>query len=986
MTSGSEWRKWDLHVHSPMSALNNQFPKLQGGQPDWDRYFNQLRTLTDIAVLGITDYFSIEGYQKVREVWLSGRLPNIQLVLPNIELRLGTFVRGSGTDRRVNYHVIFSDEVSPQDIDDHFLGQLRFTYDSSPDGEHADWPLNRANLERLGATLKAQESSFTGSDYEVGCKTATVDAGALKKLLDEKASIFRGKYLLLVENLSESDMPWQGQDHQTRKILLKGAHAIFSANAGTIAWARGEGDLSADQFINEFKSLKPCFHGSDAHHLEKICKPAQDRYCWIKADPTFEGLKQVLYEPRERVFVGNTPPKLKNDYQIIKSVKVVGQGWFPDEEIPLNRDLVAVIGGRGSGKSALGEVIAFAAGSKIFRGTEDISDSFLSKASRKSFVNTTPILGARVTIKWNQGPSSEVIIPAGLKHSLEDEKVEYLPQKFVERLCAPENTEKLEEQIEHVIFQRIDKSERLGASGFRELRNASTQPIQLKKSQAKKAIQSLNQSISSASTRIALKAQKIRDESLRRAELETLLKNIPQSPIQIADEVKQREALIKAREQLQNDVSALNAQLTAINTIESRLEIMRSDLADFNEDMSALLDTAGLGTQKDRFKLAVPPELSGLLVTKRREIGEAIRVKKEGRPEQPDLASLNSLESAIRQLDQKSQLTEASKREHDKFQKDKRTLEDAIASLQKEIKEIDDLYIPRRDKDQKTRLQKYTEHFDLLKEEQRQLEALYKPLQDALLSSNETARRLEFVSKITFNIPGHAINGYDLVDRRKVLREENSLEIALRDFFVSIEQDGFSQARVADSVKILWETILSAPEYGSIQEILRKEKRSLEFADWFFNTDPFSVSYSIKYDGKDLQFLSPGEKGIVLLLLYLEAEQDDNRPLIIDQPDDNLDNLSVYPSLVEYFRKRKKTRQIIIITHNPNLVVNTDAEEVIVANFDGSRDPKIKYRSGALENTIASGGTGIREDVCKILEGGTEAFQRRERKYSLPEV
>jgi hypothetical protein len=258
----------------------------------------------------------------------------------------------------VNYHVIFSDEVSPDDMDDHFLGQLRFTYDSSPDADHTDWLLNRANLERLGATLKAQETSFTGSDYEVGCKTATVDAGALKKLLDDKASVFKGKYLLLVENLSESEMPWQGQDHQTRKILLKGAHAIFSPNPGTIAWARGEADLSPEQFTNEFKSLKPCFHGSDAHQLEKICNPDQDRHCWIKADPTFEGLKQVLYEPRERVFIGDTPPKLKNDYQLIKNVKVASRSWFPDEEIPINSDLVAIIGGRGSGKSALGEVIA----------------------------------------------------------------------------------------------------------------------------------------------------------------------------------------------------------------------------------------------------------------------------------------------------------------------------------------------------------------------------------------------------------------------------------------------------------------------------------------------------------------------------------------------------------------------------------------------------------------------------------------------------
>ena len=82
-----------------------------------------------------------------------------------------------------------------------------------------------------------------------------------------------------------------------------------------------------------------------------------------------------------------------------------------------------------------------------------------------------------------------------------------------------------------------------------------------------------------------------------------------------------------------------------------------------------------------------------------------------------------------------------------------------------------------------------------------------------------------------------------------------------------------------------------------------------------------------------------------------------------------MDNVSVYPSLIEYFRTRKKTRQVIIITHNPNLVVNTDAEQVFIAKFDGSRSPKISYRSGALEDTNPGGPTpGIREEVCKILE------------------
>jgi len=169
-----------------------------------------------------------------------------------------------------------------------------------------------------------------------------------------------------------------------------------------------------------------------------------------------------------------------------------------------------------------------------------------------------------------------------------------------------------------------------------------------------------------------------------------------------------------------------------------------------------------------------------------------------------------------------------------------------------------------------------------------------------------------------------------------------------------------------------------------IEDQLRKDRTAKDFADWFFSIEDFAVTYSIKFDGKDLHLLSPGEKGIVLLLLYLEAENEDHRPLIIDQPDDNLDNVSVYPSLIEYFRTRKKTRQVIIITHNPNLVVNTDAEQVFIANFDGSRLPKIAYRSGALEDTNPTGPVlGIREEVCKILEGGTKAFQLREQRYAI---
>jgi energy-coupling factor transporter ATP-binding protein EcfA2 len=123
--------------------------------------------------------------------------------------------------------------------------------------------------------------------------------------------------------------------------------------------------------------------------------------------------------------------------------------------------------------------------------------------------------------------------------------------------------------------------------------------------------------------------------------------------------------------------------------------------------------------------------------------------------------------------------------------------------------------------------------------------------------------------------------------------------------------------------------------------------------------------------------LSPGTRGIVLLLLYLAIDAEDDRPLIIDQPEENLDPQSIFQELVYRFRDAKKRRQIIIVTHNANLVVNTDADQVIVASCGPQRPgqlPLITYESGSLENS------SIRKDVCDILEGGERAFKERARR------
>jgi ABC-type cobalamin/Fe3+-siderophores transport system ATPase subunit len=140
--------------------------------------------------------------------------------------------------------------------------------------------------------------------------------------------------------------------------------------------------------------------------------------------------------------------------------------------------------------------------------------------------------------------------------------------------------------------------------------------------------------------------------------------------------------------------------------------------------------------------------------------------------------------------------------------------------------------------------------------------------------------------------------------------------------------------------------------------------------------------------------MSPGKQGLILLELLLHLNSADY-PILIDQPEDNLDNRAIYTRLVKFLRDKKKNRQIILVTHNPNLVVGADAEEVIVANQSGesrgeNRRYRFEYVSGSLEcsfrdetETAILYSRGIREHVCEVLEGGVEAFKEREEKYCL---
>ena len=157
--------------------------------------------------------------------------------------------------------------------------------------------------------------------------------------------------------------------------------------------------------------------------------------------------------------------------------------------------------------------------------------------------------------------------------------------------------------------------------------------------------------------------------------------------------------------------------------------------------------------------------------------------------------------------------------------------------------------------------------------------------------------------------------------------------------------------------------------------LARESDRTPAFLDkllvWF-PEDALQVEYSRSGEGTDFHPINQASDGqrSAAMLAFLLAHG--NEPLVLDQPEDDLDNHLIYDLVVRQMQENKRRRQIIVVTHNPNIVVNGDAEMVHVLEFQGGQ---CRIRdSGSLQKAT------LREEVCQVMEGGREAFERRYRR------
>lgn len=981
---GSEWRRWEPHIHAPGTVMNNQF----SGPTAWDDYLGSLEKATPvIEAIAVTDYYVTDTYEEVLRHKASGRLPRANLIFPNVELRLDVATAKGGF---ANLHLFVSPEDA-QHIEElrRLLSRLRFSVMQ----DHFD--CTRADLIRLGKR----------ADPGITDQRAALSYGAnqFKVNFQQLREVFAGsgwakKNILIAVAGGATDGTSgvrEAADQTIRREIESFADVIFAGSPAQREFWLGHRDLGADEIRARYGGLKPCLHGSDAHKLDDVASPFGDRFSWIKGGLEFDALRQACIDPGGRAHVGAEPPASATPSQVISEVRILDAPWMTTPVIPLNPGLVAIIGARGSGKTALADMIAAGCDSisdEAWRAEEWANPSFLVRA--RSLVGD-----AKAKVSWAAGePSTRALDGSDANGPYSYERVRYLSQQFVEELCSSSGlTDGLLREIERVIFEAHGDDARDGTLDFSELLEHRASRHRLARDREAEAVSHISERIGTelekeklAATYEAQAAQKKKLVEAYTADRAKLVSagsvKRAQRHTELAGAANQVRAKLRQFAGQRQTFLAMQDEVKDLRRNQAPEALRQAQARHVHSGMSAeqwaafLLDYKG---QVDNDLVGYVKWVDGKIAELK---GTAPTPGDANKPYFPDDADLSTLSQAVleAEMTRLEKLVSADKETQRRYTALSGNIATETAALQTLTDKLTDAK-GARDRArglQTEREEAYGRAFDALVAEQSVLEDLYAPLMARLAAASGTLRKLSFSVTRVANVEQWATEAEGgLIDLRKAgaFRGKGTLLQKANEVLKGTWETGDSAAVIAAMAEFRRLYQKDLLDHSPVAHTDQTEFRawSKRFAQWLFSTDHISIRYGIDYDGVDIRKLSPGTRGIVLLLLYLALDDSDNRPLVIDQPEENLDPKSVFDELVQLFIDAKAHRQVIMVTHNANLVINTDADQIIIAEAGphphGSLPP-ISYRSGGLENAE------IRKAVCDILEGGEGAFQERARR------
>nr|WP_234397069.1 DNA repair protein [Hoylesella saccharolytica] len=632
---------------------------------------------------------------------------------------------------------------------------------------------------------------------------------------------------------------------------------------------------------------------------------------WIKADTTFEGLKQILFEPEDRVKIQTTKPDEKNIYQVIDSI-ALDEDDFWHGKIFLNPNLNTIVGGRSTGKSSLLKAIAAKHGNK-----EVEEDDFIRQHLDG------------VSIRWQDGNDQL------------GREIEYFRQSYMHDIAF--DSEKTNRIVDSIIK---DKDE----AGLLKAYNEQLTEISKEISEGVFSIFQMQKDIVSIAKSLSEKGNK--DGVTQQL---NLLKS-KAAELQKGSELTQEErmsfdAYLRQIQEKKKQIAEIDNDLGLLDKMKNvtPFDPTFKDKWQFNQ-LSFPLNQYDIDRLYNDLKVKTEIEWGNIV---QHFIEKTSKVKEQISTDIQTIIAYDVYKKGIHAFEGNKELKDI----NSKIQEEEKTLETIIG------------------------LQSRLEHIRKLRN------SLIQKIIDAHCSYKIMAREICNTLEITYDGLDICVG---LTFHKKELQE--FLESRLnqrgteRQEYLKMLLNRYDDDNKSYSLDFL-KNLLSE------NILLKNGYEALNVAIEFLTRNWYSLDYSLTYQGDAFVNMSEGKQAFVILKLLLDFS-DKKCPILIDQPEDSLDNRAIYHELVAYIKRKKKERQIILVTHNSNVVVSADAENVIVANQEGADTPnlggmKFQYINGALEDTkqrdenseYILSSQGIREHICDILEGGRIAFEKREQKY-----
>lgn len=916
---GNRWYKCDFHLHTPAS-------KCFANQDVTPEEFINKVIEENLDCIAITDHNNCEWIEEIRRV---SKDKNI-IVFPGVEITC--------SDSKVHLLVLFDTDCNVRDIE-YFL--IDSEVKKNVDGEL----YTQKSISDIVKKASKAEALVIPSHIDSFSGLSNVDMHIIKDFLelDNIRAVQMVHKELIVglegEEKSEDDILEELQEiehvnYEDAKKYLACAKVIKEKELGILTF-----------------SDNPNSEGDSKHGLWGIGK----QYSWIKMyeKPNLESLRQALLFPNNRI--KNCFKKNNGRYKMpdlwIKKIKISNIELLDEDslEVEFNPQLNTLIGGRGSGKST---VIRFLTGVFFNNNMQQLGEIF---EEFKSFYQ----------IK-NKG--------RGVLKKETEVEVELVKNNIVYRVIK-KNIKNIESNSDIII-------EKLNSDGqFEKVEDISIEDFFKIDIYNQKQIYELAKNTNILRDKIDSLSNCLDD---MKKEANNYLNDYEKKFL----EIKSIEQEISFKKKILTDIRDLNEKIETYN--QSGIKDILDKYKDYNNQLEVSrryfkhIDEKIKILEEKREDLSLKFSIEGDFILEK-EIDELIS------------ESENSIESAINEINQIVEKLKEIKEEYikkikksdfyGKFEVVQNKYKESLVKLEQKGIDISDV-----DKLIKLQQEKQNELSEILKKE-KSLSERYIKLEE--LRNNYIKIRRNITNERN-SISNRLLDETNIKIKINSFRDKDDFKLKFRNIIgkltgfdsdiAKVTEFCFTGGEFSNKIKMFYDKVYNMKYSNAeiegyngrfINALKELKDSSIAELGILLPEDEIKIQYKSKKSGeyKPIHNASAGQRTSAILTFILS---DGVNPLILDQPEDDLDNHLIYSLIVEGLKASKENRQIIVVTHNANIPVNGDAELIISMNSSSKSIGVLE--AGTLENEK------IKSEICDVMEGGENAFIMRANRYGIKSI